>query len=103
MVQIMKQQEQEISKCNALIEKLKSETADLELTIVDQRSEIQNLCNKLKQSLMRNQTEAADSSQVHIEKKEMESLINRLKEEIRRGQQEKEENSMHQNQLSSVV
>ena len=44
----MRQQEQEIAKCNELVDKLKSESADLELTIVDQRSEIQNLCNKLK-------------------------------------------------------
>lgn len=40
LVQITRQQEQEIGKCNALIEKLKTESADLELTIVDQRSEI---------------------------------------------------------------
>ena len=50
MVQIIRQQEQEISQCNAAVEKFKSECADLELTIVDQRSEIQNLCNKLKQA-----------------------------------------------------
>ena len=48
MVQIMRSQEDEIAKCNQLIEKLKSECSDLELTVVDQRSEIQNLCNKLK-------------------------------------------------------
>ena len=40
MVQIMQQQEQEIGNCNKLVEKLKGECADLELTIVDQRSEI---------------------------------------------------------------
>lgn len=35
MVQIMRQQEQEISKCNALISELRGEGADLEQTIVE--------------------------------------------------------------------
>ena len=35
MVQIIRQQEQEIAQCNAAVEKFKSESADLELTIVD--------------------------------------------------------------------
>ena len=88
MVQIMRQQEDEISKCNSLIDKLKSESADLELTIVDQRSEIQNLCNKLKQSHLRYQAEEPSASQVKFEKREMENLIMRLKDEIRVGHEE---------------
>ena len=97
MVQIMKQQEQEIAKCNELVEKLKCESADLELTIVDQRSEIQNLCNKLKQSHLRNQAEEPNAKQVNFEKREMETLVKRLKEEIRMG------NDGNQTQKQQVV
>jgi len=40
MVQVMRQQEAEIERCNTLINRLRSESADLELTIVGQRQEI---------------------------------------------------------------
>ena len=48
IAQLVQQHEADLTKCNELIEKLKEEGANLELTIVDQRQEIQNLCNKLK-------------------------------------------------------
>lgn len=35
LIQIMRQQEQEIAQSNKLVEKLKNECADLELTVVD--------------------------------------------------------------------
>ena len=40
MVQIMRQQEQEISKVNTLVTKLRNEQADAEHTIIEQRQEI---------------------------------------------------------------
>lgn len=40
MLNLIQKQETELANCNALVDRLKSECADLELTVVDQRSEI---------------------------------------------------------------
>lgn len=81
----MRQQEQEIAQCNKLVDKLKNECADLELTVVDQRSEIQNLCNRLKVQISTSDQSATSQS---FNSREMDSLVQRLKEELGRSQDE---------------
>ena len=66
--------------CNEIIERLKSECANLEVTVVDQRTEIQTLHNRIKQS---NFFDRQNTSSALMDKREADNLINRLKEELR--------------------
>lgn len=103
----MRQQEQEISKQHELVEKLKSQGADLELTIVDQRQEIQNLCNRLKQSQLNQQQESAetgkDQLQLSFDRREMDNLVKRLKDDLRSSQDEGLQARKHLKETGEVI
>ena len=77
----------ELRMCNEIIDQLKSECANLELTVVEQRTEIQSLCNRIKQIAY---SENQNSSSALLDKREADCLINRLKEELRVSQSEEE-------------
>ena len=78
--------------CNEIIERLKSECANLEVTVVDQRTEIQTLHNRIKQS---NFFDRQNTSSALMDKREADNLINRLKEELRVSQSEEELAKQH--------
>ena len=65
---------EELRMCNEMIERLKMECANLELTVVDQRTEIQSLQNRVKQA---NFSER-NTSVAQIDRREADCLIHRL-------------------------
>ena len=103
MVQIMRQQEQEIAKVNTLVTKLRNEQADAEHTIIEQRQEIQNLCNQLKQQTMRIEQVSSGRTQSTLEQREMDSLVKRLKDELRANEHENSQARVNLKESGEVI
>ena len=90
----------ELAICNEMIERLKSECANLELTVVQQRTEIQSLQNRIKQS---NYSERNNTSAAMMDRREADCLINRLKEELRVSQSEEEVARQHVKSSAQII
>ena len=91
----------ELRMCNEIIDNLKSECANLELTVVEQRTEIQGLQNRIKNF---NYSEnLKNTSAAVIDKREADCLINRLKEELRASQSESELTKQQVKQSATVI